>query len=141
MHLKDTEVSALLGCYQTARLELEAKQASVTTTASATTSSSSRGGDQEATPSRHQNEDIQPELADESDDSDGSRIQPPPSSKRLRVSKAANNDIRQVILEMEKQRQNFELSLERMRDKEPMECEARQEAVEERRRQEDQAAE
>ncbi|KAI9914009.1 hypothetical protein PsorP6_006527 [Peronosclerospora sorghi] len=42
---------------------------------------------------------------------------------------------------MEKQRQNFELNLERMRAKERMEREARQEAVEEHRQQEDQDAE
>ncbi|KAI9914429.1 hypothetical protein PsorP6_007800 [Peronosclerospora sorghi] len=107
------------------------------TRASATTSSSSRGGgDQEATPSRHPNEDILPEVADENDDLDGSRSQPAPPSKSRRVSKAANNDISRAILEMETQRQNCELGLERMRAKERMEREARQKSVEERRRQE-----
>ncbi|KAI9913002.1 hypothetical protein PsorP6_006491 [Peronosclerospora sorghi] len=79
----------------------------VTTRASATTSSSSRGGNQEATPSRHRNGDILPKVADKNDDSDESLSQPPPPSKRRQVSKAANNDNIQVILEMEKQRQNF----------------------------------
>ncbi|KAI9914901.1 hypothetical protein PsorP6_007570 [Peronosclerospora sorghi] len=87
----------------------------VTTRASSTTPCiSRRGGDQEATPSRHPNEDILQELTDENDDSDGSRSQPPPPSKRLRVNKAAKKDISQVILEIEKHRQNFELDLERM---------------------------
>ncbi|KAI9908646.1 hypothetical protein PsorP6_016408 [Peronosclerospora sorghi] len=83
----------------------------------------------ESTPSRHPNVDILPEVADEKDDSDGSISQPPPPSKRRRVSKAANNYINQVILKMEKQRKNFELSLERIRAKKRMLREARQEAV------------
>ncbi|KAI9907767.1 hypothetical protein PsorP6_003849 [Peronosclerospora sorghi] len=80
----------------------------VTTRASATTYISSRGGDQEATPSRHPNGDILPEVADPNDDSDGSRSQPTPPSNRRRVSKAVNNDISQVILE-EKRRNSAKI--------------------------------